>query len=161
MITICKQAKYLFTSEWRHNEHDGVSNHQPHHCLVNRLLRLRSKKTSKLRVTGLCAGNSPVNSPHKGPETRKMFPFDDVIMRYHPLSDIQHHWYSINAINYASGHLWHSFGFWSRSTMLFVRTLVNSLWYNDAIWSPAFGQHRFREYLVAVRREDLAWTNAG
>ena len=46
------------------------------------LFRHRSKKTSKLRVTGLCAGNSsgPVNSPHKGPVTRKMFPFDDVIM---------------------------------------------------------------------------------
>ena len=27
----------------------------------------------------LC-GNSPVNSPHKWPVTRKMFPFDDVIM---------------------------------------------------------------------------------
>ena len=40
------------------------------------------KKTSKLRVTGLCVGNSPgpVNAPHKGPVTRKMFPFDDVIM---------------------------------------------------------------------------------
>ena len=25
-------------------------------------------------------GNSPVNSPHKWPVTRKMFPFDDVIM---------------------------------------------------------------------------------
>ena len=25
----------------------------------------------------------PVNSPHKGPVTRKMFPFDDVIMRDH------------------------------------------------------------------------------
>ena len=24
----------------------------------------------------------PVNSPHKGPVTRKMFPFDDVIMTY-------------------------------------------------------------------------------
>ena len=45
---------------WRHNEHDGVSNHQPHHCLLNRLFRRRSKKTSKLRVTGLCVGNSPV-----------------------------------------------------------------------------------------------------
>ena len=38
----------------------GVSNHKPRDCLLNRLLRLRSKKTSKLRVTGLCAGNSPV-----------------------------------------------------------------------------------------------------
>ena len=67
---------------WRHNDNDGVSNHQPHGCLLKRLFRRRSKKTSKLCVTGLCVGNSPgpVNSPHKGPVTRKMFPFDDVIM---------------------------------------------------------------------------------
>ena len=58
--------------------------HQPHGCLLNRLFGRRSKKTSKLRVTGLCAGNSPgpVNSLHKGPVTRKMFPFDDVIMLF-------------------------------------------------------------------------------
>ena len=67
---------------WRHNGHDGVSNHQPHGCLLSRLFRRKSKKTSKLRVTGLCVGNSPgpVNSPHKGPVTRKMSPFDYVIM---------------------------------------------------------------------------------
>ena len=41
------------------NGRDNVSNHQPHKCLLNRLLRLRSKKTSKLSATGLCAGNSP------------------------------------------------------------------------------------------------------
>ena len=34
-------------------------NNQPHHCLLNRLFGCRSKKTSKLRVTDLCAGNSP------------------------------------------------------------------------------------------------------
>ena len=45
--------------QWRHNEGDSVSNHQPHDCLLNRLFRRRSKKTSNLRVTGLCAGNSP------------------------------------------------------------------------------------------------------
>ena len=69
------------TLQWRHNDHDGVSNHHPHGCLLNRLFRRTSKKTSKLRVTGLCVGKSPgpVNSPHKGPITRKMFPFDDVI----------------------------------------------------------------------------------
>ena len=44
---------------WRHNERDGVSNHQPHDYLLNRLFRCRSNETSKLRVTGLCAGNSP------------------------------------------------------------------------------------------------------
>ena len=45
---------------WRHNGRDGVSNHQPHDCLLKRLFRRRAKKTSKLRVTGLCEGNSPV-----------------------------------------------------------------------------------------------------
>ena len=44
----------------RNNGCDGVSNHQPRHSLLNRLFRCRSKKTSKLRVTGLCTGNSPV-----------------------------------------------------------------------------------------------------
>ena len=44
---------------WRHNDHAGVSNHQPHDCLLNRLFRRKSKKTSKLRVTCLCVGNSP------------------------------------------------------------------------------------------------------
>ena len=75
-------GSFGFTLRWRYNGHDGVSNHQPHGCLLNRLFKRKSKKTSKLRVTGLCVGNSPrsVNSPHKGPVTRKIFPFDDVIM---------------------------------------------------------------------------------
>ena len=46
--------------QWRHNGHYGVSNHQPHHCSLDHIFRLKSKKTSKLCVTGLCAGNSPV-----------------------------------------------------------------------------------------------------
>ena len=45
--------------EWRHNGLDSVSNHQPRECLFDRLFRRRSKKTSKLRVTGLYEGNSP------------------------------------------------------------------------------------------------------
>ena len=45
---------------WRHNGRDSFSNHQPHDCLLNRLFRRRSKKTSKLHVTGLCVWNSPV-----------------------------------------------------------------------------------------------------
>ena len=66
----------------RHNWHDSVSNHQPHNCLLNHLFGRRSKKTSKLRVTGLLQRihREPVNSPHKWSVTRKMFPFDDVIM---------------------------------------------------------------------------------
>ena len=43
----------------RHNGRDGVSHQQPNECLLNRSSWRSSKKTSKLRVTGLCAGNSP------------------------------------------------------------------------------------------------------
>ena len=96
------------TLHWRHNDHDGVSNHQPHGCLLNRLFRRRSKKTSKLRVTALCVGNSPgpVNSPHKGPVTRKMFPFDDVIMLRWPFS-----WGAISDLLYDL--IMHSHTVWS------------------------------------------------
>ena len=48
-----------FTLQWLRNGYDSVSNYQPHNCLLNHLFRGRSKKTSKLRVTGLCEGNSP------------------------------------------------------------------------------------------------------
>ena len=47
---------------WRHNGRVGVSNHRRLDGLLNRLFRLRSKKTSKPRLTGRCEGNSPVTS---------------------------------------------------------------------------------------------------
>ena len=50
----------LHTLLWHHNGRNGVSNHQPHDCLLNHSFKLRSNKTSKLGATGLCAGNSPV-----------------------------------------------------------------------------------------------------
>ena len=73
---------FVSTLQWRHNEHDGVSNHQHHDCLLNRLFTRKSKKTSKLRVTGVCEGNSPVNGefPAQRASNAEMLPFDDVIM---------------------------------------------------------------------------------
>ena len=50
----------LYPLRWRHNERDGVSNHQRHDCLRNRLFKRRSNEKEKLRVTGLCVGISPV-----------------------------------------------------------------------------------------------------
>ena len=58
--TSISQCTGCVALQWRHNERDGVSNHQIHDCLLKRLFRHRSKKTSKLRVTGLCEGKSPV-----------------------------------------------------------------------------------------------------
>ena len=55
MWSICAETQ----QEGRPRHYCDISNHQAHDCLLNRFRR-RRKKTSKLRVTGLCAGNSPV-----------------------------------------------------------------------------------------------------
>ena len=70
------------TLQWLHNGRNGVSDHQPHDCLLNRFSgadqRKHQSSASLAFVQEIHRG--PVNSPHKGPVTRKMFPFDDVIM---------------------------------------------------------------------------------
>ena len=56
---ICEDINQLmapFPLQWGHNGRDEVSNHRRLHCLHKR----RSKKAKKLRVTGLCEGNSSV-----------------------------------------------------------------------------------------------------
>ena len=67
-------------SKWRHNGSDGVSDHQPHHCLVNRLFRRRS--LAFVRVIH----RWPVNSPRKRPVTRKMFV--SIWWRHHDLASV-------------------------------------------------------------------------
>ena len=59
-VNACPGGESSSLQQWRHDGRDSVSNNQPHDCLLNRLFRRRSKKTSKLCVTGLCARNSPV-----------------------------------------------------------------------------------------------------
>ena len=68
--------------QWRHNESDDILSHQPHDCLLKRLFRRRSKKTSNIRVTGLCAGNSAGTGefPAQMASNTENVPFDDVIM---------------------------------------------------------------------------------
>ena len=51
---------HIITLQWRHNDSGGVLNHRRLDCLLNHLFRRRSKSTSKLRVTNLNEGNSPV-----------------------------------------------------------------------------------------------------
>ena len=67
---------------WRHNERHGISNHRRLSCVLNRLFRRESKKNQSSVSLAFVRGihRWPVNSPHKGPVTRKMFPFYDVII---------------------------------------------------------------------------------
>ena len=48
------------TLQWRHNERGGVSNHQPHYCLLNRLFKAQIKKHQRYALPAICAGNSSV-----------------------------------------------------------------------------------------------------
>ena len=69
---------------WCYNGGDSVSNHQPHDCLLTVYSGADQSKhqssASLAFVWGIHRG--PVNPPHKWPVTRKMFPFDDVIMHW-------------------------------------------------------------------------------
>ena len=77
------QRNLISALQWRHNGHDGVSNHQPSVCLLRVFIRADQRKhqssASLAFVWGIRRG--PVNSPHKWPVRRKMFPFDDIIMK--------------------------------------------------------------------------------
>ena len=67
---------------WRHYGRDSVSNHQPlevYSIIYSEADQRKHQSSSSLAfVWGFHRG--PVNSPHKWPVMRKMFPFDDVIM---------------------------------------------------------------------------------
>ena len=71
------------TLQWHHNERDCVSNHRHPNRLLNRFSCADQGKHQSSASLAFERGihRWPVKSPHKEPATRKMFPFDDVIIR--------------------------------------------------------------------------------
>ena len=68
--------------QWRHNEWDGVSNHRRLDFCSTVCSGLAHRKHQSSASMAFEGGihRWPVNSPHKGPVTRKMFPVGDVII---------------------------------------------------------------------------------
>ena len=85
--TLRRDDTILWTFQWRDNERDSVSYHQSHDCLLIRLFRRRWKKhqSSTSLAFVMEIHRWQVNTLHKGPVTRKTFPFDDIIMTYQSL----------------------------------------------------------------------------
>ena len=83
---VTSRILYSYSSQWRHNERDSVSNHQPHQCLLTVYSSADQRKHQSFASLAFVRRihRGPVNSPHKWPVTRKMFPFDDVIMNQVP-----------------------------------------------------------------------------
>ena len=71
-----------YTLQWRHNERDGVSNQRRLDHFLNRLIWANQRKYESSVSLAFVRGihRWPVNSPHKEPVTRKMFPFHYVIL---------------------------------------------------------------------------------
>ena len=120
--------------QWRHKWCDGLSNYQPHDCLLNSLFRRISKKTSKLRVTGLCVGNSSVTGEFP---TQMASNAENVSIwwRHHAMSKLNVVWisfdltwaYPINIPNYSKSinHYW--LGFRDTLVLSMLQWRVNSL----------------------------------
>ena len=133
--------------QWRHNERVGVSNKQPHDCLLKRLYKAQIKGNIKApRHWPLWWGihRWPVNSLHKGPVTREIFPFDDVIMN--KASPNQMHLGQRIYHGEARNTLYVCITHWGRVTHICVNkiTIIGS----DNGVSPD-------------RRQAIIWTNAG
>ena len=112
--------------QWRHNERDGVSNHQRLICLLSRLLRRRSRKISELRVTGLCDGNPPVTGGF--PSQKASNVGKSIWWRHHvntrngPLTNTHTLWcYQIAWYSFSRNALW-----WGEFTF---KTRFVSLWF--------------------------------
>ena len=81
-ITVCRIAISNMSILWCHNERNSVSNHRRLRLFTQPLVQtqVKEKHQSSAALAFLRGIHRwPVNSPHKGPVTRKMFPFDDVI----------------------------------------------------------------------------------
>ena len=90
---------------WLHNGRNSISNHQPHDCLLNLYSSADQRKHQSSASLAFVRGIHRwwVNSSHKGPAMRKMFPFDDIIM-------ITEHLQWVNSLWPSDALRWHKFG---------------------------------------------------
>ena len=120
---------------WRHNGHDGVSNHQPHDCLLNHLFRHISKKTSELRVAGLCSGNSPVTGEF--PAQRASNPEKVCIWCCH--HEFQPGSWPMSPLGAGDSQQWSKHGYFTHQVLFcsqakynYTNTVVMNIWNVDA-----------------------------
>ena len=95
----------FYTLQWRHNESDGVSNHQPHDSLLNRVFKAQIKQTSMIRITDLCEWNSPVTCEFPAQRVSNAENVS-IGLRHHELLQYQwrnHEWYWANESPWSAG----------------------------------------------------------
>ena len=79
LSTVRWQRQKESSLQWRHDEHDGVSNHRRLDCLLNRLFKETIKAPRHRALWREFTGDRRNSSP-EGPVTWKSVSFHDVIM---------------------------------------------------------------------------------
>ena len=127
--------------QWRHNERHGVLNRRCLDCLLNRLFR----RTSKLRVTGLCEGNPLVTGgfPLQRASEAENASLGDVIM----FSQYIHR-------KWVTRRLHEHFVYKDLSTLRahmgqFRIDKVGEDWYFYLIYLPNLGSYNFRDAVAS------------
>ena len=135
-----------FPLRWRHNEHEGVSNHRRFDCLLNPMFRSRSRRTSKLHVTGLREGNLPVTG---GFPSQRNSNAENVSMwwRHHEMMCFYMYmgWGTFQCV----------------VIMRYFCSGLISLQLSDNICVSKLGQHWFRLCFSPLRCQAIIWTNVG
>ena len=127
-LSIQLNACTFYTLRWRHNGRDNVFNHQPP-GLLNRLFRHRSKKTSKLRVTGLCVAQMASNAENVS-----------IWWRHH---DNQPFPSSLRGTAARYRHITHLYSVWpqSFSSHMFIQCCHRRSLIFYSLWPPSFFPH--------------------
>ena len=161
---------------WRHNEPDSVSNHQHHDYLLKRLFRRRSKKTSKLRVTGLCAENSPEAGEFPAQMARcaenvsiwwrhhvpgaqvwwNMNPMVIVIRRYKAYTDDDRYTYSQNKL-IKPLYVLH---FQLKHEYVFTIPIIPPHWHDTSCWNPSLDKDLYILKVIIMGADVLAMQGA-
>ena len=133
-------TKHSVTREWllwRHDGHNGVSNHQPNDCLLNRLFSRTSKKTSASLSFLWEINRWSMNSPHKRSVTRKMFPFYDIIVMIQVFDYLNLNTFSQTKREFSNS-LFQGQKGQCRGGGIFVPAVAVSLCLNDGLCVPVF-----------------------
>ena len=121
--------------QWRLNERDGVSNNHVSIVYSTVCSGADQRKTPKLRVTGLCAVNSPVTGEfpaQRSAVSRKMFPYDYVIMsKACSLRLMQFHFSPPGVLAMIA---WLGLAATAMITTRHYRTIFNEILFGKAIW---------------------------
>ena len=149
------------TSQWRHNEHDGFSNHRHLDCLLNCLFRLRSKKTStwsKLCVTDLSEGNSPVTDEFPSQRASNM---ENVSIWWHQHDFVLASVYNITKADWTKQcFCWSIFHMTEAGVWTYYQVCTHTVVLDKAVICGKYFSHNWIQYIQGLKYPYDQWSGS-